>query len=339
MTEKKIDIGVVGAGSWGTTLANLLAEKGFSVTLWVYEQELFDILSRKHCNVFYLPDIKLQPNLHFTRHIQDVVRGKRLVLWASPVSAFSSLFKEGLAFSTPSTIHLCASKGIETASLKTVSQIAMTMLPEDCRNTFCILSGPSFAKEVAHKMPTAVVVASRDKKLAQEIQQVLATPYFRTYTSDDLPGVEIGGALKNVIALASGIVEGLGLGNNTRAALITRGLAEMIRLGNAFGANPLTFAGLSGIGDLVLTCTSVLSRNYSVGIEIGRGKKLQDVLAGMHMVAEGVSTTRAAQALAKQHSIDMPIVTEINRVLFENKPPRKALRDLMGRDLKREVPM
>ncbi len=339
MTAKNFSIGVIGAGSWGTTLANLLAEKGLAVTLWVYEQELFAILSRQRCNSFYLPDVALQPGLQYTQQIEDAVRGKNLVLWASPVSFFEGLFRQGVAFSAPSAIHLCASKGIETASLKTLSQIAADILPQDRHTAFCTLSGPSFAREVARKMPTAVVVASRDKQRAEEVQRILATPFFRTYTSDDILGVEIGGALKNVIALASGIVEGLGFGHNTRAALITRGLAEMMRLGNAFGANPLTFAGLSGIGDLVLTCTSTLSRNYSVGMEIGRGKKLQDILAGMHMVAEGVHTTRAAHALALRHAIDMPIVAEINRVLFENKPPLQALRDLMGRDLKKEVPM
>ena len=200
-----------------------------------------------------------------------------------------------------------------------------------------MLSGPSFAHDVAQRMPTAVVVASQDPMSAVAVQEALATPYFRTYTSDDVVGVEIGGALKNVIAVASGIVEGLGMGHNTRAALITRGLAEMMRLGAFLGANPLTFSGLSGIGDLVLTCTSTQSRNYTVGLKLGKGEKLEAILSHMNMVAEGVYTTRSAYALSRKHGIEMPIVAEIYQILFEGKPPQLAVKALMGRDLKQEI--
>lgn len=330
-------IGVVGAGSWGTTLANLLAEKGFAVTLWVYEEELYNTLIKNCCNTFYLPDIKLHAGIHYTQDIKSTVENKDLVLWVTPVKVFSELFSKAIPFSKSSAIHVSASKGIENGSLKTISQLAEEYHRGSNLHNFTVLSGPSFAQEVAKKMPTAVVIASRDKKTALTVQDVMAVPYFRTYTSEDILGVEIGGALKNVMAVASGIVEGLGYGQNTRAALITRGLAEIIRLGNKVGAQPLTFAGLSGIGDLVLTCTSTLSRNYRVGIEIGKGENLEDILIHMKMVAEGVHTTKAAYALALKYSIDMPIVCEIYRVLFDHKPPRQAVKDLMNRDLKQEL--
>jgi len=238
---------------------------------------------------------------------------------------------------TGSQFLLCASKGIENDTLKRLSQIAEENRPSFAEKGFVVLSGPSFAKETSKRMPTAVVVASKDKAGTSFVQEAMATSYFRTYTSDDMIGVELGGALKNVIAVASGIVEGLGFGSNTRAALITRGLAEITRLGQHFGAEVRTFSGLSGMGDLVLTCTSSLSRNYSVGKEIGKGKKLNVILDEMNMVAEGVHTTKAAYALSKKHDIEMPLVSEVYKVLFEDKPPLQAVKDLMGRDLKKEI--
>jgi glycerol-3-phosphate dehydrogenase (NAD(P)+) len=334
---QKLKIGIVGAGSWGTALANMLAEKGLNVTLWVYEKELLDILLKNKCNIYYLPDLKLEPELQYTNVLENAVRDKQIVLWVTPVKAFRKLFEEGLGFSGPETIHVSASKGIENDTLKTVSQIAEEHLSVFFKNKFVVLSGPSFAREVSKKMPTAAVIASKDKKCATIVQQTIATPYFRTYTSEDILGVELGGALKNVIALASGISDGLGYGHNTRAALITRGLAEIIRLGGFMGANPLTFSGLSGMGDLVLTCTSCLSRNYSVGVEIGKGAKIKDILNNMKMIAEGVYTTKSAFDLSLRNNIEMPIVHEIFKVLFENKPPLEAVKDLMGRDLKKEI--
>lgn len=330
-------IGVVGAGSWGTTLADMLAAKGLDVTLWVYEKKLLEILRKKNCNTFYLPDALLNPALKYTHEIETAVSGKQIVLWVTPVKAFSKLFSAGFPLSGKETIHVSASKGIDNHSLKCISQLAEENSPVFKEHKFVVVSGPSFAKEVSRKMPTAVVVASKDKQSAMTVQKILATPYFRTYTSDDILGVELGGALKNVIAVASGIAEGLGYGLNTRAALITRGLAEIIRLGSFMGADPRTFAGLSGMGDLVLTCTSPLSRNYSVGAQIGRGLKLDDILESMNMVAEGVYTTKSANTLSSRNNLEMPISNEIYQVLFENKPPLMAVKALMTRDLKKEI--
>ena len=329
-------IGVVGAGSWGTTLANMMAEKGLPVTLWAYEQELVESIATKRRNCFFLPDVELHQGIVCTGDLRQAVSGKRIVLWATPVKAFRSLFAQGLPESASGAIHVCASKGIENDTLETVSQVAAEVA-RGRELSFAVLSGPSFALDVARRMPTAVVIASQDQASAAVVQEVFATPCFRTYTSNDVVGVEIGGALKNVIAVAAGIVEGLGMGHNTRAALITRGLAEMMRLGVFLDADPLTFSGLSGIGDLVLTCTSTQSRNYSVGLQIGQGKKLDNILSHMNMVAEGVYTTRSAYALSRRHSIEMPIVAEIYQILFEGKPARQAVKALMGRDLKKEI--
>ncbi|MBN2108355.1 MAG: NAD(P)-dependent glycerol-3-phosphate dehydrogenase [Deltaproteobacteria bacterium] len=329
-------IGVVGAGSWGTALAAMVAEKGLPVTLWAYEKELVESISAKHRNPLFLPEAELPATLICTGDMRQAVAAKRIVLWVTPVKAFRALFAQGLSESAPGAIHVCASKGIENDTLETVSQMAAD-IARGRELAFAVLSGPSFAHDVARRMPTAVVIASQDQASAAAVQETLATPYFRTYTSQDVVGVEIGGALKNVIAVASGIVEGLGLGHNTRAALITRGLAEIMRLGIFLGADPLTFSGLSGIGDLVLTCTSTQSRNYSVGLQLGQGKKLDEVLSHMNMVAEGVYTTRSAYALSRRHGIDMPIVTEIYQILFEGKSPQQAVKALMGRDLKKEI--
>ena len=329
-------IGVVGAGSWGTTLANMMAEKGLPVTLWAYEQELVASIATKRRNHLFLPDVELHQGIVCTGDLGQAVLGKRIVLWVTPVKAFRGLFAQGLPESSPGTIHVCASKGIENDTLETVSQVAAEVaLGRELY--FAVLSGPSFALDVARRMPTAVVIASQNQASAAVVQEVFATPCFRTYTSNDVVGVEIGGALKNVIAVAAGIVEGLGMGHNTRAALITRGLAEMMRLGVFLNADPLTFSGLSGIGDLVLTCTSTQSRNYSVGLQIGKGKKLDDIMSHMNMVAEGVYTTRSAYALSRRHSIEMPIVAEIYQILFEGKPAGQAVKALMGRDLKKEI--
>jgi glycerol-3-phosphate dehydrogenase (NAD(P)+) len=330
-------IGVIGAGSWGTALANMLAEKGYNVTQWVYEQELFELLQKSHCNTWYLPDRTLDERLAYTQDLGRAVEDKQVVLWATPVKVFRELFSRALPDIDSKSIHASASKGIELQSLKTVSQIAQELMPEGAQDRFAVVSGPSFAKEVSLKMPSAVVSACRNDETASTIQRVFATPYFRTYTSRDVLGVELGGALKNVMAIASGIIAGLGFGANTRAALITRGLAEIMRLGKSLGADPLTFSGLSGIGDLLLTCTSTQSRNYTVGLELGRGERLDTILDRMKMIAEGVYTARSAHALANKREIEMPIVREIYLVLFENKHPQQALEDLLGRDLKQET--
>lgn len=329
-------IGVIGAGSWGTTLANLLAEKGFTVTLWVYEQELLDILVSGRCNTWYLPGVELDSGLLFTNELRVALSDKQLVLWVTPVKAFRQLFSQGLGCSASAAIHVSASKGIETGTLRTVSQIAAELVSGARPCKFCVMSGPTFAAEVSRKQPAAMVVASVDPQSANIVQRALATGYLRTYTSTDVLGVELGGALKNVIAIAAGISDGLGFGQNTRAALITRGLAEIIRLGSVLKADPKTFAGLSGVGDLVLTGTSRQSRNYTVGVEVGKGKRLEEVVENMKMVAEGVDTTRSSYDLATKHRVEMPIVREIYEVLFQEKPPAKAVEDLMSRDLKQE---
>lgn len=329
-------IAVIGAGSWGTALADMLAGTGADVTLWVYEPELVDMLNRTGINTFYLKDIRLNKSIRFSGSLEETLSDKHIVVWVTPAKVFRQLLARGVSSCRNDSVHLCASKGIEIDSLKTVSQVARDVLPAFENERFAVLSGPSFAREVAQKKPTAVAVASPDRKSAQLIQEIVSTPFFRVYTTGDVRGVELGGALKNVIALAAGISDGLHLGHNTRAALITRGLAEIIRIGTALGADPLTFAGLSGIGDLVLTCTSNQSRNYSIGVEIGAGKGLETVMKGFNMVAEGVHTARAAFRLSEKTGVEMPIVTEVYKVLFENKPPVNAVGDLMGRNLKKE---
>ena len=332
-------IGVIGAGSWGTTLSQMLAEKGLSVTLWVFEEDLFQVLTKSRCNTMYLPGIVLHDAIAFTRSLAETVADKDIILWVSPSQVFRKLLTEALPFTRKEALHVCASKGIENGSLKRLSEIAEERDPAFKNQRFVVLSGPSFAREVGKKLPTAVVVASRDARSAARIQKVMATPWFRTYTSQDVVGVELGGAIKNVIALAAGVAAGLGYGYNTRAALITRGLAEMIRLGIAQGADSLTFSGLSGLGDLVLTCTSTVSRNYGIGLQLGQGKALEDILSGMNAVAEGILTTRSAFFLARKHQIEMPITSEVYRLLYEQKPAAAAVKDLMGRELKRETPV
>lgn len=337
MREHKI--GIIGAGSWGTTLANLLAEKGAAVTLWVYEEALLQDLKEKRCNTLYLPGIALNEKLEYTRSLQEAVAGKHVILWVTPSQVFRKQFTEALPFLPAEAIHVSASKGIENESLKRLSEIAAELNPALSERKFTVLSGPSFAAEVCRKLPTAVVVASRDQESAASIQKLMSTPQLRIYTSRDVAGVELGGALKNVIAVATGIADGLGYGSNTRAALITRGLAEMMRLGGTLGAEPITFSGLSGLGDLVLTCTSSMSRNYRVGFQLGQGKSLQQILPEMNAVAEGVFTTRSAFFLAQHSQVAMPITQAVYQVLNEDKPASRAVQDLMGRELKPEAPL
>jgi glycerol-3-phosphate dehydrogenase (NAD(P)+) len=337
MREHKI--GIIGAGSWGTTLANLLAEKGAAVTLWVYEEALLQDLKEKRCNTLYLPGIALNEKLEYTRSLQEAVAGKHVILWVTPSQVFRKQFTEALPFLPAEAIQVSASKGIENESLKRLSEIAVELNPALSDRKFTVLSGPSFAAEVCRKLPTAVVVASRDQESAASIQKLMSTPQLRIYTSRDVAGVELGGALKNVIAVATGIADGLGYGSNTRAALITRGLAEMMRLGGTLGAEPITFSGLSGLGDLVLTCTSSMSRNYRVGFQLGQGKSLQQILPEMNAVAEGVFTTRSAFFLAQRSQVAMPITQAVYQVLNEDKPASRAVQDLMGRELKPEAPL
>jgi glycerol-3-phosphate dehydrogenase (NAD(P)+) len=330
-------VAVIGAGSWGTALANLLAEKSMPVSLWVFEEDLCEEMKKTRENSMYLPGVQLSPLLHPDNSLAAVMADKRVLVMAVPSHVHRRVAVQMLEFLQGPVILVSAAKGIENESLKTMSGVWSEIMPGSVNWEFGVLSGPSFAREVVKKVPTAVTVASASREVAQEIQLLFSTEYFRVYTSTDVIGVEMGGALKNVIALAAGIVDGLGLGHNTRAALITRGLAEMSRLGTSMGAHPLTFLGLAGVGDLVLTCTGDLSRNRTVGYQLGQGKPLSEILADMQMVAEGVKTTRSVYHLAQKQGIDMPICQQMYRILYEDLPPERALADLMQRELKHEV--
>lgn len=325
-------IAVIGAGSWGTTLAYLLSEKGYDVSLWAHEEDLAEEIKRTRINSIYLPDINLPENIKISHRLDEVVAKARYVLNVVPSQHARSVFKEALSYIPAEAVIISASKGIEKGTLMTVSSI----LKELSDRPLAVLSGPSFAKEVIKKMPTAVTLATEDKDRGLILQEVFNTNHFRVYRHDDMLGVEIGGALKNVIAIASGISDGLGLGHNARAALITRGLAEMKRLGLAMGAKKETFSGLSGLGDLVLTCTGHLSRNYTVGMKLAQGIKLADIISQTKMVAEGVATAESAYELSKKYNIEMPIVEQVYKVLYEDKSPADAVNDLMCRSLKTE---
>ncbi len=329
-------IGVIGAGSWGTTLADMLAKKGHEVTLWAYEAELVKEMEETRVNSTFLAGISLSPLLRFTTSLQEAASGKDIVLFVAPTQVFRGVLRGVLPFLSEGTLLVNAAKGIELDTLMTISQISAELLPSRLFSDFCVLSGPSFAREVALEMPTAVVAASQGVQAAKRVQEAFSTPYFRVYTNSDMVGVELGGSVKNVIAIAAGISDGLGLGYNPRAALITRGLAEMARLGLAMGAQSSTFAGLAGMGDLVLTCTGDLSRNRTVGMQLGQGKKLAEILAGMRMVAEGVKTTESAYLLARRLGVEMPIIEQVYLVLYQDKSPRQAVLDLMTRHLKAE---
>ncbi len=329
-------IGVIGAGSWGTTLADLLARKGHDTTLWAYEAELVKEMEETRINSVFLPDITLSPRLRFTNSLRDAASEKEIVLFVAPTQVFRGVMKGVSPYLGEDTLLVNAAKGVELDTLMTISQISADLLPPRLFENFCVLSGPSFAREVAQDMPTAVVAASPDGLVARRVQEAFSTPSFRVYTNSDMVGVELGGSIKNVVAIAAGISDGLGLGYNPRAALITRGLAEMARLGLAMGAHSSTFAGLAGMGDLVLTCTGDLSRNHTVGMRLGQGKKLAEILSGMRMVAEGVKTTESAYRLAQRIGVEMPITEQVYRVLYEDKSPRQAVLDLMTRDLKAE---
>jgi glycerol-3-phosphate dehydrogenase (NAD(P)+) len=325
-------ITVIGAGSWGTTLAYLLSGKGYDITLWVHGKDLAEEINNTRINSIYLPNIKLPDDMKVTNSIDEAVKKARYVLNAVPAQYTRSVFKEAIPYIIDEAIIISVSKGIERGTLLTVSSI----LKELSDHPVAVLSGPSFAKEVIKKLPTAVTLATEDKNTGFILQEVFTTNNFRVYTHDDIPGVEIGGALKNVMAIASGISDSLGLGNNARASLITRGLIEMTRLGIAMGAKERTFSGLSGIGDLVLTCTSPLSRNYTVGVKLGQGIKLKDFLNQTKSVAEGVATAESAYELSKKYNIEMPIVEQVYKVIYQDKDPVLAVKDLMERSLKSE---
>lgn len=329
-------IGVIGAGSWGTALANVVAANGHDTTLWAYEPELVAGMTATGINHLFLPDIKLHSDLQYTGDLTEAVSGADLVLLVTPTQVMRGVLAGLQSEIGPETVLASASKGIELGTLCTVSQMCSQTLGETVLNRFVALSGPTFAKEVALGLPSLIVAGSLNAKAACLVQDVFSNAVFRVYTSSDAIGVELGGALKNVIAIAAGIGDGLGFGHNTRAALITRGLAEMCRLGRAMGAQDATFAGLAGMGDLVLTCTGDLSRNRTVGIKLGQGIPLETIMAEMRMVAEGVKSAESVNALAGQLGVEMPITQKVYEILYGHKPARQAVLELMSRDLKPE---
>jgi len=329
-------IAIIGAGSWGTALALTLANLGHAVRLWAYEEEVVESLRTRHENELFMPGVRLPESVIPTNDLAEALAGAEVVVTAAPSHVCRTLYERMLPRLQPDMVFVSATKGLDTERLMRMSEVFQSVVGESFRPQLTVLSGPSFAREVAQGHPTALVVASDEREAAQLIQNEFSSRVLRLYTSSDVVGVELGGAVKNVIAIAAGVVEGLGLGHNPTAALITRGLAEMTRLACACGARRETLAGLAGMGDLVLTCTGHLSRNRTVGVELGQGRKLADIIGPMRMVAEGVKTTAATVALAARHAIEMPITQQVHRILEGQVSPREAIRELMERTLKEE---
>ncbi len=333
---ENIKAGVIGGGSWGTAIAQHLTTNNIQVDLWVYERELVDEINIKHENTIFLPSIKLSEKIRASNDIESVIKEKQIIVFVTPshhtkniVDSVHNILPEGVPI-------LCASKGIENDTLMTMDEVLNYVLPGRYHNYLAYLSGPTFAREVAMGLPATCVIASRNEEVAKQSQFYFANKSFRIYTSNDVVGVELGGAIKNVIAIAAGICDGARLGNNARAAVITRGLAEMTRLAVKKGANPLTLSGLAGVGDLVLTCTGELSRNRTVGILLGQGKKIDEILSGMKMVAEGVKTSKSVYQLAQRLSVEMPISEKVYQIIYEGLDVKEALYSLMTRTLKSE---
>lgn len=330
-------IAILGAGSWGTTLACLLAGNNHAVSVWSYREEHAHIIRTKHENPSFLPGIRIPESINATSDLADAVEGANCIVTAVPSQYLRNVVRRLKDRSWENTLIVNVAKGIENDSLMTMSEMLHDVLPHLPAQNICTLSGPSHAEEVVKRIPTTVVVASVSGETARRAQEVFMTPQFRVYASTDLKGVELGGALKNVIAIAAGIIDGAELGDNTKAAVMTRGIAEIARVGVALGAHLRTFSGLSGIGDLMVTCMSRHSRNRHVGVQIGRGRKLPEILSGMVMVAEGVATAKSATELAAKVGVEVPIMTEVYRILFEGKDPLIACHDLMTRDPKGEM--
>lgn len=327
-------VGVIGGGSFGTALANILAENGHDVLMWSRDVDVCVAINETHHNHRYLPDVTLHPGLKVSTSLPQVVLDRPLLISAVPAQVTRQVLGEVFPLLQPGVVVVSVSKGIELDSLCIMSDVMAMALPGVAT---AFLSGPTFARELARRLPSAATVASHDHAAAELVQGAFASPWFRIYTSEDVVGLEVAGAVKNVMAIAAGISDGLELGHNTRAALITRGLAEMARLGVTLGGKQETFMGLSGMGDLVLTCTGDASRNRTVGLQIGRGRKLDQILAEMTQVAEGVKTTAAVHGLARRVQVEMPIVDQVYQALYEGKDARKAVFDLMVRPSKREV--
>lgn len=327
---------VLGAGSFGTALANVLASSGRRVTLWAHSAAHAAEMQALRENRRYHPGFPLESSIELTDSLETALTGRRWVVAVVPSHVTRSVMAAAIPHLHPSATVICATKGIENESLLLMSQLMESLLPESNRHRTAYLSGPSFAKEMIQRLPTVVTIAAQDPSIAADAQKVFNSDVFRVYTSDDVVGVEVAGAVKNVMAIAAGIADGLGFGHNTRAAIITRGLAEITRVGLKLGATPMTFMGLAGVGDLVLTCTGDLSRNRTVGLRLGKGEKLADILAGTHQVAEGVKTTRAVYDLSHKLGVEMPIVDAVFSILYQDKSPRLAVSELMGRPVKRE---
>lgn len=329
-------VAVLGSGAWGTALAQSLASTGLPVNLWSRSAAHAEALRAEGCNRRYLPGVQLHAGIRSTHDLADAVQHAQVVVLVAPSHGTRELLVH-LAPVLPAGVPIVsATKGIENDSLMFIDELVRDVLGEDVRSRFAVLSGPSFAAELARELPTAVAIASENAELCTRIQKLFRAPHLRTYASDDVAGVECGAALKNVIAIAAGAADGAGFGHNTRAALITRGLNEMARMAVARGGKHITLAGLAGMGDLILTCTGELSRNRTVGFELGKGRKLPDILASLGHVAEGVRTTKSAYDLSLKLGVDMPITTEAYRVLYEDKPVQEAVRHLMARELGRE---
>ena len=327
--------GVIGSGSWGTALARVLSKNGHEVTLWSRREEESRMLREERENKSKLPGVKLPDDILCTTDLEQTVEGKDILVLATASPSIRSMAKKMAPYVAAGQLIVDVSKGIEESTLMILTDVIAQEIPQ-CRAA--VLSGPSHAEEVGRDIPTTVVAGAKDRETAEYIQNLFMNKVFRVYTSPDMLGIELGGALKNVIALAAGVADGLGCGDNTKAALITRGIAEMSRLGVAMGGHIETFNGLTGIGDLIVTCASMHSRNRRAGILIGQGKTMQEAMDEVKMVVEGVNSAKAAKTLAEKYGIDMPIVQEVNKVLFEDKPAREALADLMLRDKKIEHP-
>ncbi|MFO3689407.1 NAD(P)H-dependent glycerol-3-phosphate dehydrogenase [Staphylococcus felis] len=330
------NVTVFGTGSFGTALANVLADNGHNTLMWGKTLNTVNEINEKHTNHSYLPDVALNTKITATNQLETAVQHSDIYLIALPTKAIREVTQQIDSLLTTQKYFIHVAKGIENETFKRVSEILAECISPNNNAGIGVLSGPSHAEEVVLKQPTTVAASSSNKELRQLIQDLFMTDYLRVYTNDDLVGVELGGALKNIIAIASGVLVGLGYGDNAKAALITRGLAEITRLGVKLGADPLTFQGLGGIGDLIVTCTSTHSRNFTLGYQLGKGKTLQDILDEMNMVAEGVNTTQSVYNLSKKVNVEMPITEALYRVLFENKPVAEEVKCLMGRTKKSE---
>lgn len=329
-------VAVLVAGSWGTALASVLAANQHEVALWTRDAGQALEINTRHQNGKYVPGVELPANIHATTSMEEAVKDAGLILIVAPSKAMRDVASQLKSFVQHGQIIVHATKGFEAGSLKTMSEVIADEIPR-VKNQIVVLSGPSHAEEVIRKSPTTIVVASTDKHAAKAAQDYFMNSYFRVYTNSDVIGVEVAGALKNIIALGAGLSDGLGFGDNAKAALITRGLAEIVRLGMAMGADPLTFSGLAGVGDLIVTCTSKHSRNWRAGYALGQGKTLDEVLEQMGMVVEGVRTTQAAYQLAQKYAIEMPITEQLQQLLFEGKSGIQVVESLMGRDRTHEM--